>query len=104
MSMRSRAAFRRFATVTAGLSLAGMAIWLATPALARARATIQGSVPQIGQRGAADWPMHNLDLRNGRYSPLDDVNASNVSTLALKWSFDTEGADNIGQVTPLVVD
>jgi quinohemoprotein ethanol dehydrogenase len=101
--MRLPTSFARFATVTAGLSAGGLAIWLAAPALS-GRSPIQAPLPQAGQGGAADWPMHNRDVRNGRYSPLDEVNASNVSRLALKWSVDTAGGDDIGQVTPLVVN
>src|SRR5262245_41427856 len=56
--------------------------------------------------GAAnfDWPVHNLDVRNSRYAPLDEINTSNAARLAVKWSFDTAAADNIGRNTPLVVD
>lgn len=54
--------------------------------------------------GTTDWSMHNVDLRNSRYSPLDEINTTNVGALTMKWSFDTGGAENIAQVTPLVVD
>src|SRR5688572_3621052 len=63
----------------------------------------------LGQQGgsapppAADWPMHNRDVRSTRYSPLDEINASNVSRLAVKWSFQPTGGLNISSVTPLVV-
>jgi quinohemoprotein ethanol dehydrogenase len=51
-----------------------------------------------------DWPLHNLDLHNSRYAPLDQVNVSNASRLALKWSFETGGNEGIGSITPVVVD
>jgi quinoprotein glucose dehydrogenase len=35
----------------------------------------------------ADWPMYNRDLAGTRYSPLTQINANNVSTLKLAWSF-----------------
>ena len=50
---------------------------------------------------AGDWPSHNLDLSNTRFSPLTEINASNVDTLALKWSFEEEG---LAELTPIVVD
>jgi quinoprotein glucose dehydrogenase len=52
----------------------------------------------------ADWALHSLDLRNGRYATLDEINVSNVARLTLKWSYDGGAADNIGRNTPLVID
>lgn len=52
----------------------------------------------------SDWPLHNLDLHNSRYSPLDQINVSNATKLALKWSFDTAKTEGIGSITPVVVD
>ena len=49
-----------------------------------------------------DWPLHNLDLSNTRYSPLDAINTSNAGRLAVTWSFDA--GMNLGEVTPLVVN
>jgi glucose dehydrogenase len=51
-----------------------------------------------------DWPLHNLDLHNSRYAPLDQIDTSNVSNLALKWTFSTERTEGIGSLTPVVVD
>jgi quinohemoprotein ethanol dehydrogenase len=56
------------------------------------------------QSGRADWPLHNLDIRNTRFSPLDEINPQNVDRLALAWSYQATGRENIAQVTPLVVD
>ena len=50
---------------------------------------------------AGDWPSHNRDLHSTRYSPLTEINASNVDTLTLKWSFDQPG---LSEQTPIVVD
>ena len=72
--------------------------------------TVAG-IGALGQQGrgsapppAADWPMHNRDVRSTRYSPLDEINASNVSRLAVSWSFQPPGGLNISSITPLVVD
>jgi glucose dehydrogenase len=51
-----------------------------------------------------DWALHSLDLRNGRYATLDEINGSNAARLTLKWSYDGGAADNIGRNTPLVID
>src|SRR5260221_14170304 len=57
-----------------------------------------------GANGTFDWPLHNLDLHNSRYAPIDQINTSNVSTLTLKWTFQTEETGGIGAVTPIVID
>lgn len=54
--------------------------------------------------GNTDWSLHNADLGNRRYAPLDEINVSNVDKMVLKWSFEVGGAENLRQVTPLVVD
>ena len=79
-SVRPWTSFARFATLTTWSSVAGLAIWLGAQTLA-GRSTLQAPLPRTGQGDTADWPMHNFDVRNGRYSPLDEVNASNVSRL-----------------------
>jgi glucose dehydrogenase len=88
----------RTATGFAGIvacGIAALATGLGTPTRA-----------QVTQRpgGNVDWPLHNLDLRHGRYAQLDEINASNAGALALQWSYDAGAADNIGRNTPLVID
>src|SRR6476661_6290831 len=64
-------------------------------------------------RGAdADWPMHNRDLAGTRYSPLNQINTSNVATLVKAWSFKLQpdngpaltGSEVFQEVTPIVVN
>ena len=40
-----------------------------------------------------EWPMYTADLRGSKYSPLDQINASNFNKLEVAWSFKT---DNLG--------
>jgi quinoprotein glucose dehydrogenase len=40
-----------------------------------------------------DWPHYTADLRGTRYSPLDQINASNFNQLEVAWRFKT---DNLG--------
>jgi quinoprotein glucose dehydrogenase len=54
-----------------------------------------------------DWPAYTGDIRGTRYSPLDQINASNFNKLEVAWRFKT---DNLGtrpefklEGTPLVV-
>jgi len=60
----------------------------------------QGPAQTSAAKG--DWPLHSLDLGSARFAALDQINTSNVATLAQKWAFDS-GAQ-LGQTTPLVVD
>jgi quinoprotein glucose dehydrogenase len=58
--------------------------------------------------GATDWPSVNYDQTANRYSPLDQITASNVSTLQRVWSFHLKPADYTGRLRedeaiPLVI-
>src|SRR5262245_55681661 len=64
---------------------------------------------QNGQPSTAngEWPTYNADVKGTRYSPLDQINASNFSKLEVAWRFKT---DNFGpfpeyklEGTPIVV-
>jgi quinoprotein glucose dehydrogenase len=64
----------------------------------------------------ADWPMSNRDLAGTRFSPLTQINATNVTTLTKAWSYQLQPATgNIApapalasevfqEVTPIVVN
>src|SRR5580692_7255663 len=65
--------------------------------------------PVAAQTGAknGEWRTYGGDLGNTKYSPLDQINASNFNTLKLAWRFHTE---NLGpkpeynmEDTPLMV-
>src|SRR5881296_2820849 len=47
---------------------------------------------QTGQPSTAngEWPAYNADLKGTRYSPLDQIDASNFSTLEVAWRFKTD--------------
>ena len=72
-----------------------------------------GSVPTAGQSapaGAAkpgEWPVYGADNANTRYSPLDQINASNFSKLEIAWRFKTDGfgprPEYMFEATPLMV-
>ena len=62
------------------------------------------------QNSAGDWPMYNRDLAGTRFSPLTQINTTNVATLAPAWSFPL-GADQTAgtlsggsELTPIVVN
>jgi len=66
--------------------------------------------PALAQRGApnGEWPTYGGDLGSTRYSALEQIDASNFSSLEVAWRFKTE---NLGpqpefnlQSTPLMVN
>ncbi|HEX4134404.1 MAG TPA: pyrroloquinoline quinone-dependent dehydrogenase [Bryobacteraceae bacterium] len=50
------------------------------------------SLPLAAQSGAknGEWPTYGGDLGNTRYSPLDQINATNFSKLEVAWRFKTD--------------
>jgi alcohol dehydrogenase (cytochrome c) len=50
------------------------------------------------------WPTYHGNQSGNRFSPLDEINTSNVVHLVPKWLFPIPGATRALQVTPLVVD
>ena len=52
---------------------------------------------------AADWLTHGRTYAEQRYSPLDQIDASNVAQLGLAWSYDTDTTRGL-EATPIVVD
>src|ERR1700674_2993403 len=73
-----------------------------------------GGAPAPGGKWAAqpstkngEWPHYTADIKGNRYSPLDQINASNFSKLEIAWRYKT---DNLGprpeyklEGTPLMV-
>ena len=45
-----------------------------------------------GQQTQGDWPMHGRDAGETRYSPLKQINTSNVGRLQVAWTYDTKVA------------
>src|SRR5438093_12185678 len=73
---------RRFVLVC--VSLAGVGIWVHPRLSGQSAATGQPST----QKG--DWPYYFADAKGTRYSPLDQINASNFNSLVVAWRFKTE--------------
>lgn len=62
---------------------------------------------QLPSTKNGEWPYYTADLKGTKYSPLDQINASNFSKLEIAWRFKT---DNLGpkpeyklEGTPLMV-
>jgi quinoprotein glucose dehydrogenase len=78
---------RRLALASATVALVGGLV-----AIQSHRTTVsgQGYVPSTKN---GDWTHYTADMRGTRYSPLDQVNASNFKDLEVAWRFKT---DNLG--------
>src|SRR6185437_4551950 len=45
------------------------------------------ALPAAWAQGGADWPLYNRDLAGTRYSPLKQINTSNVQNLKQAWTY-----------------
>jgi quinoprotein glucose dehydrogenase len=93
----------KFRFFRGSLALAAMVLLIASaPHLAGQRAATPQPSTEKGE-----WPHYTGDLRGSRYSPLDQINASNFSKLEVAWRFKP---DNFGprpeynlEGTPLMI-
>src|SRR5678816_293050 len=69
--------------------------------------------PQFAAQGQpstknGEWPHYNGDMKGSRYSPLDQINASNFSQLKVAWRFKTDAFGPFPEYklegTPLMVN
>ena len=51
-----------------------------------------------------EWPSYNGDIGGNRFSPLTEINPSNASKLAPRWTFTLPGTHRALEDTPQVVD
>src|SRR5205809_4576884 len=70
-------------------------------------AELSGQAPGFPSTKNGEWPYYTADVKGSRYSPLDQINASNFNQLEVAWRFKT---DNLGtrpefklEGTPLMV-
>src|SRR5574341_1800022 len=79
--------------------------WVAPRVSGQASPTTASSFPSTKN---GEWPHYNADVKGSRYSPLDQINASNFNKLEVAWRFKT---DNLGsrpeyklEGTPLAIN
>jgi alcohol dehydrogenase (cytochrome c) len=83
----------------ASLSIAAAALWGASEPPARLAAQAPNRPTTV------NWPLHNLDLAGTRFSPMDQINRSNVKSLTPRWLFQHGVIDGVSnQTTPVIVD
>jgi quinoprotein glucose dehydrogenase len=88
--------------------LGGAALALVLGGLTWTASTVAGQAGAAAPTGRnIEWPMYTADLRGSKYSPADQINASNFNKLEVAWRFKT---DNLGarpeyklEGTPLMV-
>src|SRR3954469_16738758 len=90
---------RRTWTIVPIAAIAVGLFWIAP------RVQTQNAAPPSTKNG--EWPAYTADLRGSKYSPLDQIKASNFKELEVAWRFKT---DNLGtrpeyklEGTPLMV-
>ena len=85
---------------------------LVSIALVASAAGVQVSAPQSADGPIADWLYYGGDAGGGRYSPLTQINKSNVAGLKIAWEYHTgDVSDGSGgrrksafEATPIVAD
>lgn len=71
--------------------------------LASSSIAASSSVAQSSAEAAADWPAYSRTVGGDRYSPLRQINRSNVGTLKSVCSYDLPET-NVFQTGPIVID
>ena len=68
-------------------------------------AILTSSAQQPTASRTLDWRLHNLDLAGTRFSPANQINATNVKSLTPRWLFQHGVIDGVSnQTTPIVVE
>ena len=49
-----------------------------------------GQSPALPSTARGDWTYYNADIKGSKYSPLDQINASNFNKLEVAWRFKTD--------------
>jgi quinoprotein glucose dehydrogenase len=74
-------------SVLAAVATVALLAWVSSGARAQTGASGQPSTKN------GEWPHYTADLKGSKYSPLDQINASNFNSLEVAWRFKT---DNLG--------
>jgi quinohemoprotein ethanol dehydrogenase len=79
---------------------AGLTLWLAIAAGQQARRVDDAALRNAAKTGD-DWLTYGRDTGETRYSPLNQINATNVNRLGLLWSYDLGTGGGNQEATPL---
>ncbi len=109
ISVSDRRVLAAFASLLLGSLLASCSNLASDDAPRAQRATTDGAAAsavdaaRIVAADPADWLSHGRTYGEQRYSPLDQIDESNVGELGLAWSYDL-ASDHGVEATPLVAD
>ena len=81
----------RSAGAGALLQLRGTTRSVATAAFAAALIAVSPAAPRESAGGMVEWPCVGADQAASKYSPLADVDASNVDRLRIAWTWEPNG-------------
>ena len=70
---------------------------------AKDSATAKAADKDKDQEESHDWPVYGGTPENDHFSPLEQINRSNVQRLGVAWTFDTEESGGL-QTSPIVVE
>jgi glucose dehydrogenase len=100
---RNRAAIVTMARTATALSITAAAILCClSKNKAIAAATTQRPAHRTTAKPTVDWHVYGGQSANDHYSPLTQINRSNVGKLRLAWTFDTHEKGGL-QTSPLIV-
>jgi glucose dehydrogenase len=63
---------------------------------------IHTPVSKSASKLRSDWPVYGGDSEDNHYSPLNQINKSNVSKLQVAWTYDSGEAGGI-ETSPIIV-
>src|SRR4029453_11048438 len=78
-------------TVIAMLLLAAALAWV--PLSVAGQSSARSNTAASASTKNGEWAMYTADLRGSKYSPLDQIDATNFNKLEVAWRFKT---DNLG--------
>jgi len=86
---------KKFSLVT------GMGLLAVSAVIAQNSKPVTDAVLHTAGKTGTEWPAYGLTPGETRYSPLNQINASNVSRLGLAWSYDVGDGGGNQEATPL---
>ncbi|HEY0341483.1 MAG TPA: PQQ-dependent dehydrogenase, methanol/ethanol family [Steroidobacteraceae bacterium] len=76
----------------------------AAPAAATGKAAVNAARIVAADGEPGNWMTYGRTYDEQRFSPLQKINAQNVSQLKLAWHYDLDAAHRVQESTPIVVD
>ncbi len=86
----------------AGLGCVLGSAWMATQATAQQAHKVDDAALKSAGKNGEEWLVNGLNPGETRFSPLKQIDATNVSRLGLAWSYDVGPGGGTQESTPLV--